>query len=224
MAKKTSSGLVAFVKKHIGKPYLYGFKQNLKWDKLCLGNDFSKIVKQYPQYVLPGDRGKCIGEYPCDCSGLISAYTEVQKSSWEFYNTAVRKEPIARLMLAEPGCILWQRGHVGVYIGNGEYIAEDGSRYGCRKNKVSKASFTHILWIPDIVYEVPKKTKDTKYFKKCSKGCYSIVDGLNEIHENSSLTYRSMIAKINNIRGYVGSADQNMKLLSLLKEGKLIKP
>lgn len=50
----------------------------------------------------------------------------------------------------------------------------------------------------------------------------SIVDGLNQIGVNSSYNYRSKLAKANGINNYSGTAEQNTKLLNLLKQGKLI--
>ena len=224
MSSKTASGLVKFVKSKLGNPYLYGFKQNSKFDKICTDKDFKKLQKLYPEpLVMKSDYKKCVGKTPCDCSGLISAYTGIQKGSYQFKETATRIEPISKLPLAVKGCLLWQKGHIGVYIGNGEYIAEDGSRYGCRKNKVSNSSFTHILWCSDISYTTKITTKKP-HFKKCSNRCTSIVDGLNEINSKSDLTYRKKIANVNNIENYIGSAKQNTAMLNLLKEGKLIKP
>ena len=63
-----------------------------------------------------------------------------------------------------------------------------------------------------------------KYFKKYTGASGSIVDALNSIGEKSTLTYRKEIAKANNISDYCGSAKQNLDMLSLLKQGKLIKP
>ncbi len=62
------------------------------------------------------------------------------------------------------------------------------------------------------------------FFKKCAKGFVSIKDALESINENSSYSFRKRIAKANGIKGYKGSAKQNLKMLSLLKKGKLIKP
>lgn len=42
----------------------------------------------------------------------------------------------------------------------GEYVAEDGSAYGCRRNKLSKAGFTHWLILKDIDYTVKKEVDD----------------------------------------------------------------
>lgn len=223
MAKKTASGLVKYIKSKTGNPYLYGFKQNYEWDKVCTLKDYQKLAKKYPEpLVQKGDKDKCIGKKPCDCSGLISAYTEIERGSYNLKETAIRVEPISKLSLAVPGCVLWQSGHVGVYIGNGEYIAEDGSRYGCRKNKVNRSNFTHILWIKDIDYTTKNKSKN--FFKKCSTDCRSIVDGLKEVGSASSINYRIKIAKVNGIENYTGSGKQNMDMLKLLKAGKLLKP
>lgn len=51
----------------------------------------------------------------------------------------------------------------------------------------------------------------------------SIVDGLKTIGVDSSFNYRSQLALKNGIDNYHGSYDQNVKLLSLLKQGKLLK-
>lgn len=52
---------------------------------------------------------------------------------------------------------------------------------------------------------------------------FTLIDSLNEIGVDSSYKYRKLIAKKNGIEDYKGTAEQNMKLLELLNEGKLIK-
>ena len=49
----------------------------------------------------------------------------------------------------------------------------------------------------------------------------SIVDALKSIGIDSSKAFRTKIAKANGIENYTGTASQNKKMLSLLKEGKL---
>lgn len=66
--------------------------------------------------------------------------------------------------------------------------------------------------------------QEEKYFIKCNYKGFSIVDGLKSIGANSTYAYRSKIAKANDIINYRGTATQNLKMLSLLKRGKLIKP
>ena len=62
------------------------------------------------------------------------------------------------------------------------------------------------------------------YFKRYTGNSVSIVDALKSIGEKSSFEYRMEIARVNNIPNYYGTSMQNMKLLNLLKSGKLIKP
>lgn len=66
-------------------------------------------------------------------------------------------------------------------------------------------------------------TKTVSYYKKCASKHTSIVDALKSINVDSSFLHRSKIAKANGISGYLGSPSQNVKMLDLLKQGKLIK-
>lgn len=70
----------------------------------------------------------------------------------------------------------------------------------------------------------PEPTKKVWYFNKCNAKYSSIVDALKSLGYNSSFNYRKQIAAANGIKGYIGTAKQNTTLLSLLKQGKLIKP
>ena len=62
------------------------------------------------------------------------------------------------------------------------------------------------------------------YFDKYTGNSLSIVDALKSINVDSSYAYRTKIAIKNGIKNYIGSSVQNITLLNLLKEGKLIKP
>ncbi len=74
-------------------------------------------------------------------------------------------------------------------------------------------------------YGVPKYEKENvKYFKKYKGTSGSIVVALTSINEDSSFDYRRKIAIINKITNYKGTYEQNIKMLNLLKNGKLIKP
>ena len=66
------------------------------------------------------------------------------------------------------------------------------------------------------------KTTST-YYPKCASKCTTISSALDSIKVDSSKAHRTKIAKANGIVGYVGSPDQNTRLLSLLKAGKLKK-
>lgn len=232
MATKTAKGLVKYVKTKLGNPYLYGFKQNYAWNRTCTKDNYNNLKKTYGSMVWNSDV-KCVGKHPCDCSGLISAYTGILRGSSEYKSTATKVLPIKKIKKAVPGCALWMQGHIGVYIGDGYYIAEDGSAYGCRKAKVSANKWTHILWLRDIDYTSKKtattvkkdRKKNTKvtYYKKYTGRSVSFVDALNGAGIKSTFANRVKIAKANGIKAYIGTSKQNTRLLNLLKAGKLIK-
>lgn len=69
---------------------------------------------------------------------------------------------------------------------------------------------------------VKPKINTTKYFTPFTNT--SIVDGLKSIGVNPTVDYRKKIAKVNGISDYKGTAEQNIKLLNLAKNGKLVKP
>lgn len=70
----------------------------------------------------------------------------------------------------------------------------------------------------------PKDEKvETEYYEKCSSKEKSIVDGLKSIGESGTFSKRFEIAKKNGMTGYAGTAEENTKLLKLLKTGKLKK-
>ncbi len=68
-----------------------------------------------------------------------------------------------------------------------------------------------------------KKVATSKYYPKCSANHTSIVSALKSVKVNSSFSNRRKIAKKNGIKLYLGTAAQNIKLLDLLKSGKLLK-
>jgi hypothetical protein len=90
--------------------------------------------------------------------------------------------------------------------GNSSYWTNPYSYYG-----VSKA-------------DIEKYTGATSvsYYKRYTGNSGSIVDALNTIGVNSSFSNRKAIAIKNGISNYSGTASQNIKLLNLLKQGKLI--
>lgn len=62
------------------------------------------------------------------------------------------------------------------------------------------------------------------YFPKYNGTSGSIVTALKSLGVNSAFSYRKKIAKKNGITLYVGTVTQNIKMLTLLKQGNLLKP
>lgn len=71
---------------------------------------------------------------------------------------------------------------------------------------------------------VPTQSTKTSYFKAYKGTSDSLVDALESVGAKSDFAYRKKIAQKNKITNYKGTAEQNGKLLALLKKGKLIKP
>lgn len=150
----TGKELAAFAKSKLGVPYVYG----MKGEVMTLAK-YNQLKSMYGDLVWDSDRNK-VGKVCCDCSGLISWATGIIRNSQGYHDTAPEVQPISTISKAPIGAAVWQKGHIGIYIGNGEYIAEDGSAYGCRKNQLRKASFTHWLRLRDIDYTVKEEVDD----------------------------------------------------------------
>lgn len=150
----TGQELVAFAKSKLGVPYVYG----MKGEVMTLAK-YNQLKSMYGDLVWNSDKNK-VGKVCCDCSGLISWATGIIRNSQGYHDTALEVQPISTISKAPIGAAVWQKGHIGIYIGNGEYIAEDGSAYGCRKNKLSKAGFTHWLRLKDIDYTVKQEVDE----------------------------------------------------------------
>ena len=83
-------------------------------------------------------------------------------------------------------------------------------------------------WDYHLRYTSPedKKNEETssKYYKAYTGKSKSIVDALTAVGvKDTSVAHRLKIAKANGIKQYRGSSAENLKLLDLLKKGKLIK-
>lgn len=63
----------------------------------------------------------------------------------------------------------------------------------------------------------------TDYYPRYSGNSESIVDALESVGEDGSYSNRELIASQNGIADYTGSASQNQLLLSLLKQGRLVR-
>ena len=150
----TGQELVAFAKSKLGVPYVYGMKGTILTE-----SNYNNLKRMYGDLIWDSDRQK-IGKICCDCSGLISWATGIVRSSQNYHDTALEIQPIATIAKAPIGVAVWRKGHIGIYIGNGEYIAEDGSAYGCRINSLQKAKFTHWLRLKDIDYTDKQEADD----------------------------------------------------------------
>lgn len=181
MAKFMNTGLVTLAKKALdeGWGYVNGTFGNILTETL-LNQKCSQAggVGEYNSYWRDRYIKKFMGRRVSDCYGLVKAYVwwTNENSSPRYnnngfmdrnqegaFNTAKEKGPLST-MPELPGIILWMKGHVGIYIGNGEFIECAGCPVGTRKGTVksgvitSGSKFTH--WFKDnwITYVKEEKT------------------------------------------------------------------
>lgn len=143
----TGQELVAFAKSKLGTPYVYGMKGTIFTEK-----KYEQLKILYGSLIWESDRKK-IGKVCVDCSGLISWGTGKIRNAQGYHDTAEKIFPISTVRQAPIGAAVWQKGHIGIYIGGGNYIAADGSAYGCRINSIADSKFTHWFLLQDIDYE-----------------------------------------------------------------------
>lgn len=129
----------------------------------------NRKIKQYPDEV--GSMSDFIernwlGGRTADCVGLIKGYGWLNPethqveyatngmldvSADQMYKNA-KEKGLSSTMPEIPGLAVWRKGHIGIYIGNGEVIEAMGTKYGVVKTKFSARRWTHWLKIPYINY------------------------------------------------------------------------
>lgn len=147
-----------------GWGYVWGTYGSVLTDSL-----FEYKLEQYPDGVGNYEdfiRENWLGGRTTDCVGLIKGYGWLDPDTLtinygtngmpdvgadQMYNNATVKGDIST-MPDIPGLAVWHKGHIGVYIGNGEVIEVMGTKYGVVKTKLADRSFTAWLEVPYISY------------------------------------------------------------------------
>ena len=242
---KTASGLVAYAKAQLGKPYWYGTFGNTATNSLLTSKK-----KQYPSHYTEKRLEKYksqLGERVHDCVGLIKGYLWSESAtSAPKYNSAqdesangmrgrCKESGLIATLPEIPGVLVFFSGHVGVYIGNGKVIEARGFNYGVVETNLKDRPWTHWGKCPWIEYPNTSAVKPVEpivnkvvYFPKYTGKSLLIDTVLKAIGVPASLrgSYknRTPIAKANGISDYKGTATQNLAIINLAKNGKLIKP
>ena len=162
---KTAKGLVEYAKAQHGKPYWNG-----SFGQAASKEFFNQKKRQYPkQYQWEYDP-KEAGMKVHDCVGLIKGYLwcDSPTDATPTYNAAQDmdadmmwdackiKGPIDT-MPDVPGVLVFKKGHVGVYLGNGEVEEARSRTRGVVRTKLNERGWTGWGYHPDIAYEEPKK-------------------------------------------------------------------
>lgn len=69
----------------------------------------------------------------------------------EIYETATEKGTIDTIPEIQ-GLAVWKKGHIGVYIGNGEVIEAMSTEVGVIRTELSQGAWVNWLKIPNITY------------------------------------------------------------------------
>lgn len=102
---------------------------------------------------------------------------------------------------------------------------DDANKWNATKCAMAIASALGCKTNASTVKPTTNVSRETyTYFPVFKLNSCSIVDCLRSINVDSSFAYRKRIAGKNGVANYKGSAQQNDKLVSLGKKGKLIKP
>lgn len=113
----------------------------------------------------------------------------------------------------------------GVSIVDGLNSVGYNSSYASRKELAAKLGISNYTGTAEQNTQMLNLLRGTaaSYYPACNYSGTSIVEGLKSIGVDSSYTNRKKIAILNGISNYTGTANQNTKMLELLKQGKLMK-
>ncbi len=226
---KTNDGLVEYAVKQLGRPYWYGTFGNTASQSLL-----NYKIKQYPSHYfssrIPAYRMQ-FGKRVHDCVGLVKGYLWSSSSDSEPVYEAFQDVSADGMkavcidggnmasMPEQKGILVFQPGHMGIYIGSGYVIEAKSFSYGVVKTKLKNGGWTAWGRCPWIEYN-----SEEEYFGTYDGSSDSIVDALESIGSPSSFAFRKETAEANGINDYSGLANQNIEMLEKLKSGKLIKP
>lgn len=168
MLEKTGVGLANWGMSKVGTPYFYGSKMTVLTE-----NQMQQLHRLYPSIVTAAYMKKArtkgqVGKVNTDCSGLISSYTGKLLGSGQLYSQAYARLPISRWKDFAVGTVLWKKGHVGIYLGNGKVSEARGINYGTIVSDINSTAWKCGLtfsWL-DYSYETAIPSNEITYKTK----------------------------------------------------------
>lgn len=171
---KTNSGLVAYAKAQVGKPYWWGTYGQTADESL-----YNSKKKQYPSYYTASDFKSQYGKRVHDCIGLIKGYlwsdsatatpkynSAQDKNASGMYAAAATKGAISSFpktagLLVFRGTSTSKITHVGVYGGDGYVYEAKGHAYGVVKTAYKAADWNYWAQCPYCTDDTTKATTST---------------------------------------------------------------
>lgn len=212
---KTNTGLVAYAKAQLGKPYWYGTFGDVADEDL-----YNKKKKQYPKYY---DRSKYnqgwthqYGYRVHDCVGLIKGYlwseTATSKPKYNLAQdvsangmlNACKTKGKINTIPEVPGVLVFYDGHVGVYEGNGYVIEARGHNYGVVRTKLADRKWVYWGYCPFVTYvktsisssDTTASKPSTSAKKSVSQIAKDIINGTGEWKNCTGVTRKNKLEKM----------------------------
>ena len=225
--KGKTSDFIKWLESKVGSPYLWGGQ----------GETLYGIITKYAKTKDQSDSAtkdmiKFMGIKDVeffDCSGLGVDY--MLKNGLISYDTTAdglyRKCDKISKEEAVPGDFVFlfngsgKATHVGYVVENGYVVHALNQKVGVIKEKLSKRKW--VYGRPNFAFEFD--TAGVEYYPVFTGTSESIAYIMKSYGEDSSFAYRTKVAYANGIKNdYKGTAAQNLSLVKLAKEGKLVRP
>lgn len=215
---KTVKGLLEHCKKAFNWKYVYGAKgQVLSRAQIQL------LKNKYGTLVWNADLNKA-GSVCCDCSGLISSYTGIIRSSAGYKSTALMVATIAQLKKnwkAYIGWGIWLNGHIGVVSDiEGYYYAMDGSSRNWVHNPISMNKWQYVIKLKDIDYSIGTSSIITPSIKNNTTN-----SGINVFYRAFAGKWYSEVINCNDTssEGYAGANNKAVSGLAVKSDKGVVK-
>lgn len=208
----------------------YYVNGNSPWTHVIRAKD-SKVAEKLAKTMTDACNNMHAG-YSQDITDRTSLYTLAKKKSWKI--AKVKEDCACDCSSLVAVCVNASGIEVSkdMYTGNELEILKATKQFDILTD-TKYTSNSRLLMVGDIllkkghtaiVLDDGIDVHRFEYFAKYKGTSSSIVDALNSLGENSAFSARKQIAKANGISLYVGTANQNIIMLNLLKEGNLIRP
>ena len=228
---KISNLIFNNAKHYITSPY--GKRATIKTsagttDSFHRGTDYGTNGKKLPQYAIEDGYVFAAAKASDGAKYVWVIYPRIKKAMIHYHLDSIA---VKSGQSVKKGTMLGKTGKTGKATGVHLHL-------GIRDlEKLSTAQVKKITWslLQSCAYVDPEKVAyaapaaaaakpAVTYLPRYTGKSNSLVDALKAVKVDSSYSYRKKIAIANCISAYIGTASQNTKLLTLLKQGKAVKP